>query len=233
MLPFNLARTWHVQLSIFWTAASFLAAGIFLAPMIAGREPRRQRWLAYGLLGALAVVVFGSMAGEALTSTACWAEGLAPSASSGSTLTCRGSGRSCSRRAVPVVAIIYPRSPVPAADESAEHAVAVLLRRPRHPGVLRGRHAHQHRHHLTVADFWRFWVVHLWVEDFLEMFTTVLVAYIFVMLGVVRQRVAMTVIFLDIILYSAGGVIGTMHHLYFSGTPVEHMALGAFFSARR
>ena len=63
-LPFNIVRTWHVQLSIFWTATSFLAAGIFLAPMIAGREPRGQKWLAYGLLGALAVVVFGSMAGE-------------------------------------------------------------------------------------------------------------------------------------------------------------------------
>jgi len=44
-------------------------------------------------------------------------------------------------------------------------------------------------------------------------------------------KVALGVIFLDVILYSAGGVIGTMHHLYFSGTPVEHMALGAFFSA--
>src|SRR5665647_1103816 len=65
-LPYNLVRTWHVQLSIFWTATSFLAAGIFLTPMIAGREPRRQHWLAYGLLGALAVVVFGSMAGEYL-----------------------------------------------------------------------------------------------------------------------------------------------------------------------
>ena len=84
-------------------------------------------------------------------------------------------------------------------------------------------------------------MVHLWVEDFLELFTTVMVAYIFVLLGVVRQRIALGVIFLDIILYSAGGVIGTMHHLYFSGTPcrpvdmgpvtVEHMALGAFFSA--
>jgi nitric oxide reductase subunit B len=74
-------------------------------------------------------------------------------------------------------------------------------------------------------------VVHLWVEDFLELFTTVMVAYIFVLLGVVRERIALGVIFLDIILYSAGGVIGTMHHLYFSGTPVEHMALGAFFSA--
>lgn len=84
---------------------------------------------------------------------------------------------------------------------------------------------------LSVAEFWRFWVVHLWVEDFLELFTTVMVAYIFVMLGVVRERIALGIIFLDVILYSAGGVIGTMHHLYFSGTPVEHMALGAFFSA--
>ena len=58
-----------------------------------------------------------------------------------------------------------------------------------------------------------------------------MVAYIFVLLGVVRERVALTVIFLDIILYSAGGVIGTMHHLYFSGAPAEHMALGAVFSA--
>ena len=55
----------------------------------------------------------------------------------------------------------------------------------------------------TVADFWRFMVVHLWVEDFLEIFTTVLVAYLFVLLGVVRQKVAMTIIYLDIILYSA------------------------------
>ncbi|WP_201407943.1 cbb3-type cytochrome c oxidase subunit I, partial [Mycobacterium intracellulare] len=60
---------------------------------------------------------------------------------------------------------------------------------------------------------------------------TVMVAYMFVLLGVVRERIALGVIFLDVILYSAGGVIGTMHHLYFSGTPVEHMALGAFFSA--
>ena len=73
--------------------------------------------------------------------------------------------------------------------------------------------------------------MHLWVEDFLELFTTVMVANIFVLLGVVREKVALTVIFLDILLYSAGGVIGTMHHLYFSGTPAEHTALGAFFSA--
>ena len=83
----------------------------------------------------------------------------------------------------------------------------------------------------TTTDFWRFWVVHLWVEDFLELFTTVMVAFIFVLLGVIAERTALTVIYLDIVLYSVGGVVGTMHHLYFSGTPAVHMALGAFFSA--
>ena len=80
-------------------------------------------------------------------------------------------------------------------------------------------------------DFWRFWVVHLWVEDFLELFTTIMVACMFVLMGVVRQSTATRVVYLDIILYSIGGVIGTMHHLYFSGTPAMYMAFGAFFSA--
>jgi len=67
VLPYNLARTWHVQLSLFWTAAAFLAGGIFLVPFIARREPRRQGLLAYVLLGAVAVVVFGSLICEALS----------------------------------------------------------------------------------------------------------------------------------------------------------------------
>src|SRR5207302_5399066 len=73
--------------------------------------------------------------------------------------------------------------------------------------------------------------VHLWVEDFLELFTTIMVAYIFVLLGVVSEKTATRVIYFDALLYSVGGVVGTMHHLYFSGTPAIHMALGAFFSA--
>jgi nitric oxide reductase subunit B len=83
----------------------------------------------------------------------------------------------------------------------------------------------------AVGDFWRFWVVHLWVEDFLELFTTIMVAFIFVLLGVVSEKTALRVIYLDAILYSVGGVVGTMHHFYFSGGPALHMALGALFSA--
>jgi nitric oxide reductase subunit B len=234
LLPFNLARTWHLQLSLLWTAASFLAAGIFLAPIISGREPRKQHWLAWGLLGALVIVVVGSMAGEAISIFgADWAKGSMFFDQQWEYLdlprfwqlllivglfiwiaivyrAIRSRLKTESKLNMPWL-FFYAGLAIP-----AFYAVGMLART---------------ESHLTVAEFWRFWVVHLWVEDFLELFTTVMVAYIFVMLGVVRRQIAIQIIFLDVILYSAGGVIGTMHHLYFSGTPVEHMALGAFFSA--
>ena len=52
------------------------------------------------------------------------------------------------------------------------------------------------------------------VEGFLELFTTSMVACMFVLLGVVSEKVALKVIYLNIILYSVGGVVGSMHHVY-------------------
>ena len=234
VLPFNIARTWHLQLAIFWVATSFLAAGIFLVPMITGREPRGQNLLSYGLLGALVVVVFGSMAGEyagiRLDSTRL--------------VVVRRPGFRLPRSR-PLLAnssdgglVLLGHDPVPWFAEPAavgtrgQHAVAVSLsRRLSIPAFYAVGLLVRTDSHFTTTDFWRFWVVHLWVEDFLELFTTIMVAYIFVLLGVVHQRVALRLIYLDIVLYSAGGVVGTMHHLYFSGEPSIHMALGAFFSA--
>lgn len=234
LLPFNLARTWHLQLAIFWVATSYLAAGIFIAPMISGREPQRQHWLAYGLLGALVIVVVGSLLGEfagiqgLIRKQAIWFgnqgfEYLDLGRFWQILLSIglffwvimlfrglRGRLQQEHKGNMPWM-FFFAALAIP-----AFYAVGLLA----HPSS-----------NFTVTDFWRFWVVHLWVEDFLELFTTVMVAYIFVLLGVVNERVALTVIFLHIVLYSVGGVIGTMHHLYFSGTPAEHMALGAFFSA--
>lgn len=233
-LPYNLVRTWHVQLSIFWTATSFLAAGIFLAPIIAGREPRRQHWLAYSLLGALALVEFGSMAGEYLD-----IHGQLPAALG--VFGMQGWEYLDLGRFWQVlltvgltvwVVILYRGLRTRLRVESRGNMpwmfffTALAIPAFYAVGLLTNSESS-----FTVADFWRFMVVHLWVEDFLEIFTTVLVAYIFVMLGVVREKVALAMILLDILLYSAGGIIGTMHHLYFSGSAAESMALGAVFSA--
>ncbi|WP_345036239.1 nitric-oxide reductase large subunit [Georgenia daeguensis] len=234
ILPFNLARTWHVQLALLWTAASFLGAGIFIAPYISGREPRNQHWLAYGLLGAVALVIVGSFAGEAMSIFGVelakgsplwdmqWEYLDLPKVWQGLLTVGMFLWIAIIFRAIRTRLRTENRGNMPWLFFYSGLAIPGFYA----VGLLAGTQTH-----LTVAEFWRFWVVHLWVEDFLELFTTVMVAYIFVMLGVVRHRIAMQIIFLDVILYSAGGVLGTMHHLYFSGTPVEHMALGAFFSA--
>ena len=234
ILPFNLARTWHVQLAIFWVSTSFLAAGIFLAPMIGGREPKMQKWLAITLLSALAIVVFGSMAGEYAGIHGLINKGWSWFGAQGFEyldlgrfwqilltlglcfwvlmlyLALRGRLRTEHKGNMPWL-FLFSALAIP-----AFYSVG-LLARP--------------EGHFTTTDFWRFWVVHLWVEDFLELFTTIMVACIFVSArsgGRARRADR------DLSRYPTLLRRRCDRHdapLYFSGTPAEHMALGAFFSA--
>lgn len=234
--PYNLTRMWHLQLALFFVSASFLAIGIFIAPMIARREPRHQDKLAIALFAAVVVVVVGSLLGELagmrdlvkldgswfwigpqgwefLDLGRLWQILLTVGLALWVAILWRGLRsrlRQEHRGNLPWL-VLYSALSIPLFYAA---------------GMLFGKTTN-----FAVMDFWRFWVVHLWVEDFLELFTTIMVAYVFVLLGVVRLAVATRVVYLDIILYSVGGVIGTMHHLYFSGAPSVHMALGAFFSA--
>ena len=83
----------------------------------------------------------------------------------------------------------------------------------------------------AVIDNWRFWIIHLWVEGFFELFATVLVAIMFYQMGVVSTKTAARLIYLDAILYLSGGIIGTGHHWYFTGEGTLNMGLAACFSA--
>jgi nitric oxide reductase subunit B len=85
--------------------------------------------------------------------------------------------------------------------------------------------------HFTVVDMWRFWIIHLWVEGFFELFATVMVAIIFFRLGVVSKLTAARVVYLDAILYLGSGIVGTGHHWYWTGQSNITMALAAMFSA--
>jgi nitric oxide reductase subunit B len=81
------------------------------------------------------------------------------------------------------------------------------------------------------VDTWRFWIIHLWVEGFFELFVTVIVAIIFYELGLVERLTALRAIYLDVILVFGGGLIGTGHHWYFTGQTELNMALSSAFSA--
>src|SRR5262249_39065036 len=89
-------------------------------------------------------------------------------------------------------------------------------------GLMYGRHTH-----LSMVEYWRWWVVHLWVEGFFEVFATTVIAFLFARLQLVRPQLAAEASLMAAAIYLSGGIIGTNHHLYFSGTPTAALAWGA------
>src|SRR5436305_11742754 len=84
---------------------------------------------------------------------------------------------------------------------------------------------------LITAEYWRWWVVHLWVEGFFEVFATVVIAFLFTRLKLLSVQTATKAVLFSTVIFLSGGIVGTFHHLYFTGMPSSVLALGATFSA--
>ena len=82
----------------------------------------------------------------------------------------------------------------------------------------------------TITDFWRWWVVHLWVEQSFEFFAVAMSAYLLMSLGLVSRKLAERAVYFELILIFLGGVLGTGHHLYWGGGPSMWVPLGSMFS---
>jgi nitric oxide reductase subunit B len=236
ILPYAVTRTWHVQLGVFWIATAFLAAGLFLAPAIGGREPRFQRLGVNLLFGALLLVVGGSLAGEWLSIRQrlspdgsfwfghqgyeyvdlgrFWQVLLYAGLGIWLVLALRGLSPALRRR--------DDRRPLVWLFAGSAGAIGLFYG----AGLLYGA-----RTHLSVMEYWRWWVVHLWVEGFMEVFATAALGFLFSKFGLVRATTATRATIASTALFLVGGIPGTFHHLYFSGTPVSIMAVGAVFSA--
>jgi len=93
------------------------------------------------------------------------------------------------------------------------------------PGLFWGM-----RSHISVVEYWRWWVVHLWVEQSFEFFAVAMSAYLLMALGLVSRKLAERSVYLELILIFLGGVLGTGHHLYWGGGPSMWVPLGTMFS---
>ena len=235
-LPYVVTRTWHTQLGIFWIATAWLAAGLFIAPYICGFEPKMQKLGVDILFAALLVVVLGSMAGQWLSVMHYFNSDL------WFWFGHQGYEYVDLGRAWQLALFIglllwlflIARSAVAALRQGTSSRSLVMLYLVTTaaiaffyaPGLFWGM-----RSHLTTVEYWRWWVVHLWVEGFFEVFATTVVAFLFARLGVIRPNHAAYAALLSGAIYLSGGIIGTLHHLYFAGTPTVALAFGSVFSA--
>jgi len=234
ILPSNVLRTWHLQLAIFWIATSYVAGGLLLASALGGREPRGQTLGIHFLFWALVFLVGGSLIGEwlgvrqmlgrywewfghqgweYLDLGRAWQVVLAAGLVFWLGLLLRFVGQAL-------------KDPV-----QREISWLFLLAAAAIPVFYLPAFFFSSTTVYSVVDTWRFWIIHLWVEGFFELFVTTMVAVTFYKLGMVRRMTATRVVYLDAILFLGSGLVGTGHHWYFTGQSPVNMALSSVFSA--
>ena len=235
-LPYSVARTWHTQLGIFWIATAWLATGLFVAPAVSGREPKFQTLGVNFLFVCLLVIVVGSLAGQwfgvqqklGLTANFWFGH---------QGLEYVDLGRFWQIFLLVGLFLwlfLMGGALWPALRQPGEnrHLLALFIIASAAIALFYGAGLMWHRQtNLAMIEYWRWWVVHLWVEGFFEVFATVVIAFLFTRMGLLRIATATSAVLFSTIIFLSGGIIGTFHHLYFTGTPVAVLALGASFSA--
>ncbi len=232
--PSNIFRTWHLQLAIFWIATAYVAGGLFLSVALGGREPEGQVKGVHLLFFALVIVVAGSLLGEMLGVFQLLGKLWFWFGHQGWEYLDLGRGW----QVLLAIGLIFwlllvIRGIGPARKDPKEREISYLflfaaLAIPLFylPAMFFGSTTN-----FTMVDNWRFWIIHLWVEGFFELFVTTMVAVLLYKLGMVTRTTATRVIYLDAILFLGAGIIGTAHHWYWTGQSNITMAFAAMFSA--
>ncbi len=236
ILPYSISRTWHIQIAIFWIATSWLATGLYYAPAISGVEPKFQRLGVNLLFGALLLIVIGSLAGQwfGVMQKLGYIQNFWFGHQGYEYVDLGRFWQIFLFVGLIIWLLLMGRAIWPALIKKSESrnllilflistiAIAAFYG----AGLMWGRQTN-----LAVAEYWRWWVVHLWVEGFFEVFAAVVVAFLFVRLQLLKAATATLAVLFSTIVFLSGGILGTFHHLYFTGTPTAIMALGATFSA--
>jgi len=235
LLPFNIAKGWHLQLAVFWIATAWLAMGLYAAPAISGDEPKGQGLLVDILFWALVAVVGGSLVGEWLGVKGylgnlwwwlghqgweylelgrVWQILLVGGLGLWVFILWRGLRRGLkgeTDKGGLTHLLLYTSIGIP-----LFYVFAFFIK----PDT-----------HITYADYWRWWIIHLWVEGMFEVFAVVIIGYLMVAMKLVTVKSTVRALYFQLIILLGSGVIGTGHHYYWVGAPDMWIGLGAVFSA--
>ena len=244
-LPFNFLRDVHIQTPIVWIGVAWIGCGLFLAPAMAGgREARGQALLVDILFWVTLVIVAGALIGNWLGVMGYIQNGWFWFGNQGLSYIQLGrfwqigfflglliwSGL--------VFRALWPtntelwratrdfwsgRIRLENLIWAATINIAILYVFGMIPLTGIGKS-------FTITDFWRWWVVHLWVEQSFEFFAAAMSAYLLMAVGLVSRKLAERAVYFELILIFLGGVLGTGHHLYWAGGPSMWVPLGSMFS---
>ncbi len=232
-MPVTVTRSWHIQLSLLWISACWIGASFFMMSLVSPVQPTRQVNLINTIFWITVILVGGSFAGILLGPKGLIGKNWYWLGNQGWEYVELGKLWQVMLGVVFIIwAITLYRGikPVMKARQPwalpnwlvyATFSIIFLL--------ISGFIATP-KTNFVIADFWRWMVVHMWAEAFFEVFTTVLIGYFMVVMGLVSRQAVIRVIYLATLLFLGSGLLGISHNFYWNAKPVGTMALGAVFS---
>ncbi|MBK9038661.1 MAG: cbb3-type cytochrome c oxidase subunit I [Bdellovibrionales bacterium] len=216
IIPFNVARATHTNLLVMWLLSGFMGAAYYIIPEESEREVLSVKWayiqlIAFVIVGVTAVIGFHLQ----------WWE-----------------GRKFLEIPRPLDYLVV---------------VDVLL----FIGLIGGTIWKGKRHTttslvlffglLTAAllylpgmietdnqthdSYWRWWVVHLWVEGVWELIMGAILSFLLIKLTGVDRELIEKWLYVIVGFTFLSGILGTGHHYYYIGTPRYWLMIGGIFSA--
>ncbi len=232
LLPFNVIRSMHTQIAILWVAVGWLVGGLLIAPWVANKD-HKFPWLVDVLWAALLVVAVGSIIGLYMGATGQMRETWFWLGNEGRELINLGRLWDIGL----VIGLVFwfiliislirksaTNNPIVSTIIWASFAIATLY-------IAGMMPIHKIMPNYTVDDYYRWWVIHLWVELTFELFAAGVIAFFSVSLGLVTHKTAVRVMFFELFLISFSGTLGVGHHYFWQGLDEYWIAIGGIFSA--
>lgn len=234
-IPYNWVKTWHLQLAVFWISVTWIGMTLFVAPSIGGKEPVGQGLLVDILFIAVLIVALGSLSGEVLGIKGLIGKNWFWLGHQGWEYLELGR---LWQILLFVGLIIWLGIVVRALKDHFKSGVdkwglphflsfsgiAVV-------GFFGFGLMYDPHSHLTIADFWRWWVVHTWVEGAFEFFAAAAIVFVLINLGLVELKAGLRTVYFTVAIALFSGIIGVGHHYYWFGAPSFWLALGSTISS--
>ena len=217
VFAFNIGREWHLNLLILWLVLGFMGIVYHVLPEETGTEPFSPA-LAYAQLALLSLTgvavlvgfLFGQTEGREFLEAPRWADWLIVA---GAVMFVVEAAGTVVRRKRPLTATLGVILGGLGGLVAIYPAGMVFFR------------------DLTLDEYFRWWVVHLWVEGAWELIAIGIMGYLLIALtGVPRQRLERWM-YVEIGLVVLTAAIGVGHHYYWIGTPRFWLAWGGAFGA--
>ncbi len=232
ILPFNVMRALHTNLAIVWVAIGWLVGGMLIAPLVA-KEDLKFPWLVDVLWAALLIVGGGGLIGIYLGATGHMREVWFWLGNEGRELLNLGRVWDIGLVLGLVMWFLMVFSVIRKAKENSvlvgtiiwsAFGIATLY-------IAGMMPLHKIMPNYTVDDYYRWWVIHLWVELTFELFAAGVLAFLTVSLGLVSRKSAERIMLFELALIMLSGTLGVGHHYWWQGLDEYWIAVGGIFSA--